>query len=112
MAISIIFHGDIIVKLKTVFYIYDLNKDGVIDEKEMRKIITFIYDLINEQNRDGLNSPSVRVKDIMRKLDKNRDSKITCEEFIQGCLDDENLKELLTSTLISSTKEFKPNNNQ
>jgi Ca2+-binding EF-hand superfamily protein len=52
------------------FNMYDIDKNGKVDKKEMEKIIEAIYDLLGEENRKGDNSPSNRVKKIMAKLGK------------------------------------------
>ena len=54
-----------------------------------------IYDLLGEENRKGENSPSKRVEKIMNKLDLNGDRSLTKDEFINGCLQDDFLKNLL-----------------
>ncbi len=54
-----------------------------------------IYDLLGEENRKGENSPSKRVEKIMNKLDLNGDHSLTKDEFINGCLQDDFLKNLL-----------------
>lgn len=77
------------------FKIYDIDRNGKIDNKEMEKIITAIYDLIGEENRSGENSPSERVKMILKKLDKDRNGFLTKDEFVEGCLEDSFLRSLL-----------------
>ena len=51
--------------------------------------------LIGEENRKGENSPPKRVAKIMLKLDKDQDGQLSAEEFIDGCLYDEVLRNLL-----------------
>jgi Ca2+-binding EF-hand superfamily protein len=53
------------------FNMYDIDKNGCIDKKEMEKIIESIYDLLGEENRKGDNAANSRVKKIMDKLDVN-----------------------------------------
>jgi Ca2+-binding EF-hand superfamily protein len=95
IAISVTSKGDIRDKLKMAFNMYDIDKNGKIDNKEMEKIIEAIYDLLGEENRKGENSPHKRVQKIMTKLDKDNDGKLSPEEFIDGCLNDEILRQLL-----------------
>ena len=45
--------GDIKEKLVTAFRIYDIDKNGKVDKKEMEKVIDAIYDLRGEENRKG-----------------------------------------------------------
>jgi Ca2+-binding EF-hand superfamily protein len=79
----------------------------------MSKVITAIYDLLGslfeahwsricflsiilgEENRKGDNSPDNRVKKIMDKLDLNDDKNISRDEFVEGCLKDDVLRQLL-----------------
>lgn len=49
-----------------------VDRNGKVDEKEMEKIIEAIYDLLGEEHRNGENSPTERVKTIMKKLDKDK----------------------------------------
>jgi len=82
----------------------------------MTKVITAIYDLlgmffwllnidgsivfclcfvVGEENRKGDNAPDNRVKKIMDKLDINDDKNISRDEFVEGCLKDDVLRQLL-----------------
>jgi Ca2+-binding EF-hand superfamily protein len=102
VAISIIAHGDIRKKLEAAFNIFDLDKNGRIDRSEMEKLLAEIYDMIGEDAwDDDDDSPANLVKEIMKKLDKNMDGNVTKDEFIDGCMQDKHLRELLTPTLIS-----------
>lgn len=95
IAISVTSQGDIKDKLQMAFNMYDIDGNGKIDKKEMVKIIEAIYDLLGEENRKGENSPPKRVAKIMLKLDKDQDGTLSSEEFIEGCLYDEVLRNLL-----------------
>lgn len=48
-----------------------------------------------EENRKGDNAPDNRVKKIMEKLDLNDDKQISRDEFVDGCLKDDVLRQLL-----------------
>ena len=80
----------------------------------MTKVVTAIYDLLGsclitlvivrysiiiyflgEDNRKGDNAPENRVKRIMEKLDLNDDKNISRDEFVDGCLKDDILRQLL-----------------
>lgn len=95
IAVNITSHGDVREKLRLAFEMYDINKNGKIDKKEMTKVVTAIYDLLGEENRKGDNSPENRVKKIMEKLDVNDDKSISRDEFVEGCLKDDFLRQLL-----------------
>ena len=77
------------------FKMYDMDRNGKVDTKEMEKIIEAIYDLLGEEHRKGDNSPSERVKTIMAKLDKDQNGYLSEAEFVDGCLADPVLRSLL-----------------
>ncbi len=58
MAVSVTAKGDIKEKLTLAFKMFDLDKNGTVDRKEMEKIMEAIYDLLGEENRKGENSPT------------------------------------------------------
>ncbi|RNA03141.1 Neuronal calcium sensor 2 [Brachionus plicatilis] len=95
LAISVTAQGDIRKKLQMAFKMYDMDRNGKIDKKEMEKIITAIYDLVGEENRSGENSPSERVKMILKKLDTDQNGFLTQDEFVEGCLSDSYMRSLL-----------------
>ncbi|CAF0716342.1 unnamed protein product, partial [Brachionus calyciflorus] len=95
IAISVTAQGDARKKLKLAFKMYDVDKNGKVDGKEMEKIIEAIYDLLGEEIRKGENSPSERVKTIMRKLDRDNNGFLNEDEFVEGCLADNILRSLL-----------------
>lgn len=78
--------GDARKKLILAFNMYDVDKNGSVDKKEMRKIIEAIYDLLGEELRKGDNSPAERVKTIMNKLDKDNSGNLSQDEFVEGKL--------------------------
>jgi Ca2+-binding EF-hand superfamily protein len=95
LAVNVNSNGNMRDKLTLAFDIYDINGNGQIDKKEMTKVITAIYDLLGEENRKGDNAPENRVKKIMDKLDINDDKNISRDEFVEGCLRDDVLRQLL-----------------
>ena len=82
----------------------------------MTRVITAIYELLGlyliiidikfylflclgEEKRSGDHSPENRVKEIMEKLDRNDDKNISRQEFIEGCLKDHVLRNLLAPNI-------------
>lgn len=53
-----------------------------------------IYDLLGEDKK-GTNSPDTKVDQIFSKMDINSDQKLSKEEFVTGCLQDDYLRKLL-----------------
>jgi len=95
LAVGVSQHGNLEDRLKMAFDIYDQNKDGQINRKDMIKIIEAMYDLANEEERTGDKSPDKRVELIMQRLHKDKSDVILRNEFIQGCLRDEFLRKIL-----------------
>ena len=119
MAINITAKGDPEKKLRWAFKMYDVDGNGEIDKNEMHQIIQSIYDLIglgdkakfsdsnqndnslntsNNNNGDGLiESPLVRTEQIFLKMDLDKNGVISEYEFINGCLQDKFLYQMLTA---------------
>ncbi|CAF0782730.1 unnamed protein product [Adineta ricciae] len=81
-------------KLEWAFSMYDIDRNGFIEKKEMKKIMEAIFDLLGEE-RKGNNSPELKVDQIFTKMDTNGDGKLSKEEFVNGCLQDDYLRRLL-----------------
>ncbi|CAF1359504.1 unnamed protein product [Didymodactylos carnosus] len=59
-----------------------------------------IYDL-NGESKTGPNAPEKKVEQIFAKMDKNRDYKLSKDEFVNGCLTDPHLLQLLSPSVVS-----------
>ncbi|CAF1061585.1 unnamed protein product [Didymodactylos carnosus] len=94
IAISITAQQDPKKKLEWAFSMYDIDRNGFIEKKEMKKIMDAIYDLLGEEKK-GSNNPESKVEQIFSKMDKNSDKKLSKEEFVNGCLADDHLRKLL-----------------
>lgn len=92
-SISLTITGDVKKKINIAFRLYDIDHNGMIDKKEMQKIIRAIYDLSETNVSRDLNNNDI--KHIMEELDKNQDQFISKEEFIDGCLNNPKIVELL-----------------
>lgn len=98
------FHAMILKKsaLKKKPYIfcsmYDVDGNGYIDLGEMTKIVKSIYNMMgpNHVAMDQFESPEARAKGIFARMDVNSDGKVTKQEFVRCCLEDQKLIELLT----------------
>ncbi|CAK9303514.1 unnamed protein product [Gordionus sp. m RMFG-2023] len=97
--LSAISKGSLEDKLKWAFKLYDVNGDGFISREEMTSIVTAIYELFSkfpEECRDKVmgdteNFIKNHVERIFRKMDSNKDGKVTSEEFMNACIKDKNL---------------------
>lgn len=95
LAISTTSSNDPVKKLKMAFDLYDTNDNGRIDQKEMEKILVAIYDLKGIKDRDGPNSPKAKTAEIFAKMDTNFSNTLDEQEFIKGCMNDQELRSFL-----------------
>jgi len=99
IAINVTSRGDLKKKLNWAFTMYDIDGNGKIDKKEMKKIIEAIYELLGSTKNPNISllelSSEKRVEEIFKKIDTNSDNFVSRDEFIDGCLNDEALRKLL-----------------
>lgn len=98
IAISITKSGKPEDKLELAFRLYDIDRNGLIEEHEMVEIMRAIYLMVGRQPTNGLESPKTRTQDIFRRMDQNKDGVLTKDEFIRGCMNDETLYNMLTTS--------------
>ncbi|XP_007889627.1 Kv channel-interacting protein 1 isoform X2 [Callorhinchus milii] len=93
MALSVLLRGSLQEKLRWTFNLYDINKDGYINKEEMTDIVKAIYDMMGKYTYPVLkdNAPRQHVDVFFQKMDKNKDGVVTIDEFIESCLQDENI---------------------
>ena len=65
--------------------------------QEMTKIVQAIYDMLgNSSSSRPPDTAEDRAKSIFARMDENGDGKLTEEEFLKGCLQDEELSKMLS----------------
>jgi len=91
-------------KLGWAFRLYDVDGNGWIDMREMTTLVKCIYTMLGltKELEEQQETAWDKAKDIFIKMDKNADGKVTKEEFIQTCLVDQDLTELLTTNICES----------
>jgi len=82
-------------KLKWAFRMYDVDGNGVIDQDEMTKIVQAIYDMLGAGAVKPTDTAEERAKNIFNRMDENNDGHLTEEEFLKGCLQDDELSKML-----------------
>merc|ERR1712098_810119 len=97
LAIDVTSSGSPEEKLNWAFSMYDVDGNGFIDLPEMTKIVRSIYRMTGSRGQgDQYETPENRAATIFARMDINSDGKVTRAEFVQTCLEDSKLIELLT----------------
>ena len=73
---------------------YDKDGSGTIEMSEMVEILETVYIMEGVMSNNMAKS---RAKAIFSELDVNGDGSITCDEFIQGCMKDDDMVKMLKS---------------
>lgn len=71
---------------------YDKDGSGTIDMSEMIEVLETVYIMEGVLGGDMARD---RAKQIFAELDENGDGTLTCEEFIAGCMKDEEMVAML-----------------
>ncbi len=74
---------------------YDIDHNGQIDKKELKKMFEMLYVMLDVDKKDEKYNIDKRVDEIIKKYDISGDKKISQDEFVQGIKNDEPLKKLL-----------------
>ena len=81
-------------RLESAFRMYDVDGNGIIDLDEMATVLRAIYGMMGEGPPDLAFWAEERTRHIFDRMDENKDGHLTEEEFVQGCLQDNELSEM------------------
>ncbi|KAM8761903.1 guanylyl cyclase-activating protein 2-like [Acanthopagrus schlegelii] len=83
-AVHLVLRGKLEDKLRWSFKVYDRDGNGCLDKQEVKHIVTIISKLKRQSNPgDTVNIEEICER-IFELVDKNNDSRISLEEFIEG----------------------------
>ena len=95
MAFNIRSKGKLDERLAWTFNLYDLDSNGQIDKKELKKMFEMLFSMLNIDKKDERYNVEKRVEDVLSKFDSSGDKKLSLEEFVHGVKSDEPLRKLL-----------------
>ena len=80
---------------------YDVDGNRWKDIREMTKIVKSIYKMMgqNQAQNSLLETPEKRAEDIFQRMDINCDGRVTRQEFVRCCLNDDKLLDLLAPNI-------------
>ena len=78
-------------KLPLVFRMFDMKRIGEIDFESIDKVVSSIFELLNKKDVDSKH----KSMNIFKRFNKSLNETISEQEFINGCLNDRYLIELL-----------------
>ncbi|KAK2917994.1 hypothetical protein Q8A73_004740 [Channa argus] len=97
MAISMLIEGSAVEKLHWSFKLYDKDRDGALTREEMLAIMQAVYKMsvAAALSRPHLLKAEECTNRIFVRLDKDNNAIISLEEFIEGALNDDWIREML-----------------
>ena len=81
-------------KLAWTFQFYDVDGNGRIEKEELEMAIEMILAMRGEKGEGGETAKQIAER-IFRNMDVNNDGYLSEEEFMQGCINDKKLFQLL-----------------
>ena len=100
LALYITLDGTAEEKLKAAFRMHDIDGNGIIDLDEMTTVLRAIYGLMGEGSSDPMFSAEEKARYIFDRMDENKDGHLTEEEFVQGCLKDNELSKIFVPNVM------------
>ena len=85
--------------LKNLFRVFDFNNDGEISHAEMKMLMKDMYVLLQAEETEM--SEETIIKSTFAEMDRDRDGRITEEEFVSACLRHSTFSDLLTSQIVN-----------
>ena len=78
---------------------FDVNSDGVISKKEMKRLVKDMYGLLKKED-PNISAADLIAKSAFAEMDKDEDGKISLDEFTTAVLTEKDFSRLLSSTAL------------
>lgn len=77
------------------------DKDNVLEKREMLKVLEALISMTGYTAEMNNKSPKELVESVMKKMDKNGDSVLQLDEFLDGCMEDELIRKILVDPMFN-----------
>merc|ERR1712107_749272 len=84
--------------LAKLFRLFDVNSDGFISMKEMKRLVKDMYGLLKKDPNIG--AADLIAKSAFAEMDKDEDGKISLDEFTTAVLGEKDFSKLLSTTAL------------
>lgn len=85
--------------LARIFRVFDISGDGIISERELKRIVKDMYKLIKEEAPEEA-TKSFITENAFAEMDEDENGKVTLEEFTAACMHTEQFSKMLTLKII------------
>ena len=85
--------------LEQIFHIFDIADNGTVSIEELSCVIRYLFQMFlnNEQDKGAEEALAIQA---FKEMDANDDGKVTKEEFVMACLNDDTISQMLARKLI------------
>merc|ERR1711892_1001467 len=87
------------VEFLMIFRLFDYNSDGNITNKEMKRLIGAMYGLIKAEDPKAA-SEAMIAKTAFAEMDENQDGKVSKDEFVSACMQQDEFSKMLAIHVI------------
>merc|ERR1719500_1419401 len=91
--------------LAKIFRVFDVNSDGTISEKELKRLIKDMFMMIKEENPEEASKEFI-TSSTFAEMDEDQNGKVTLEEFTAAILAREQFSKMLTLKRIHHVKHL------
>jgi len=86
--------------LKQIFRVFDINNDGSISAKELKRIVKDLFHLLSKEDNPDKASQDTLAELAFKEMDADFDGKITEQEFVSACMGQEKISSMLALRII------------
>jgi len=94
MALQIMSSGTLEENLEQIFRVFDINNDGRIEKREMRRIVKDLGKMVGIKDKDEA------TREAFNEMDEDGDGEVTKDEFVKACLAQKKFSVMLTLFII------------